>query len=68
MLYLSWGLDTFPKAEEENKHHHNQTQAQVPARQAQVMNTPALMEMENTASTAAQPTHTHTQETVVRCM
>lgn len=57
IIHLSWGLDTFPKAEEQNEYHHNQTQTQVPAGQAQVMNTPTLMEMEYTASAEAQQTN-----------
>lgn len=44
-VYLSWGLDTFPKAEVEDKDHHDQTQGQVPARQAKVVDTPTLVEM-----------------------
>lgn len=44
-LYLSWGLDTFPKAEVEDKDHRDQTQGQVPARRAQVVDTPTLVEM-----------------------
>lgn len=49
-LYLPWGLDTFPQAEVEDEDHHDQTQGQLPARQAQVIDTSTLMEMQHTPS------------------
>lgn len=46
-LYLSWRLDTFPQAEVEDADDHDQTQGQVPAREAQVMDTSTLMKMKH---------------------
>lgn len=43
--HLSWRLDTFPQAEVEDADDHDQTQGQVPAREAQVMDTSTLMKM-----------------------
>lgn len=43
--HLSWRFDTFPQAEVEDADDHDQTQGQVPARGAQVMDTSTLMKM-----------------------
>lgn len=43
--HLSWRLDAFPQAEIEDADDHDQTQGQVPARKAQVMDTFTLMKM-----------------------
>lgn len=59
---LSWGLDTFPQAEVEDEDHHDETQGQLPARQAQVLDTSALMEVQHTSSA---DTNTDTQWTCV---
>lgn len=54
--YLAWGLDTLPQAEVQDEDHHNQAQAQLPARQAQVLNALTFMKMQHTP-----PVEGHTQ-------
>lgn len=46
--HLSWRLDTLPQAEVEDADDHDQAQGQVPAREAQVMDTSTLMKMQHT--------------------
>lgn len=46
--HLSWRLDTLPQAEVEDANNHDQAQGQVPAREAQVMDTSTLMKMQHT--------------------
>lgn len=50
--YLPRRLDTFPQAEVEDEDHHHETQGQLPARQAEVIDAPTLMEVQDTPSAA----------------
>jgi hypothetical protein len=55
--YLAGGLDALPETEVEKKDHSHQTEDQLPARHAQVLDPPALMELEY----ATPGEHTHTK-------
>lgn len=54
--HLPRRLDALPQAEVENADHHHQTQGQVPAGEAQVVDASALMEVQH-----ATPAEEHTQ-------
>lgn len=54
--HLPRGLDALPQAEVEDADHHYQTQGQVPAGEAQVVDASALMEVQHAA-----PAEGHTQ-------